>query len=134
MIRRRAAVAVGMLALAVVVPSAGPAAADSDACTHNWSGPKICIELKGHNDWLQVTGIWKNPPAGVKKRPIYMYLNGVKQDKYVKKTYAERSGKKHDGKDLRYSWYWSSYEYDQPICVEFKGSNRQACQTPWYKG
>ncbi|MGA4867164.1 hypothetical protein ACPB9J_31485 [Streptomyces lavendulocolor] len=37
------------LALACVIPSATPAAADTSACTHHWSGPQVCIRMEGRN-------------------------------------------------------------------------------------
>ncbi|MEV7817094.1 hypothetical protein AB0P05_41495 [Streptomyces flaveolus] len=51
-----------VLALAVVLPSAVPAAADTSACTPHWSGPQVCIRLagpqrreRGHGDLDQST-------------------------------------------------------------------------------
>ncbi|MFD9123428.1 hypothetical protein [Kitasatospora sp. NPDC059571] len=46
--------------------AAGPAGAagrrSSDSCTHNWSGPQVCIAIDGHDDFARrLTVTWTNP-------------------------------------------------------------------------
>ncbi|KUF17370.1 hypothetical protein AT728_16345 [Streptomyces silvensis] len=115
-----------MLAAASLVPSAGPAAADSSACTHHWSGPQICIRLEGRNQWNSVTGIWTNPPKRIKKRTVTLYLSGRRFNSAT----ARRVGK-----TLSYTWsHFNLGPTGTKACVKFAGSKRMACQTTSYSG
>ncbi|MFB7620234.1 hypothetical protein [Kitasatospora sp. NPDC056181] len=61
------AAALASAAAIVLLATAAPAGAaagrrSSDACTHNWSGPKVCIAIDGHDDWARrLTVTWTNP-------------------------------------------------------------------------
>ncbi|MFD9097800.1 hypothetical protein [Streptomyces collinus] len=114
------------LALAVVVPIAAPAAADTSACTHHWSGPQICIRLEGRNHWNSVTGIWANPPARAGMRKVRLFLNG---HRFGSAQTARRVG-------ATLSYHWSGFDTgtDTEVCVRFKGINRVACDTTKYIG
>ncbi|WP_405680831.1 hypothetical protein OG239_02905 [Streptomyces sp. NBC_00868] len=68
--------AAGALAAAFVLSAAGPAAADSSACTHHLSGPQVCVRLECNNFWNTPTAIWTNPPKSVKTRQVTLYVNG----------------------------------------------------------
>ncbi|MFI5643083.1 hypothetical protein [Kitasatospora sp. NPDC051705] len=63
------ACALATAAAAVLLATAAPAGAatgrrSSDACTHNWSGPQVCIAIDGHDDWARrLTVTWTNPGA-----------------------------------------------------------------------
>ncbi|WP_455359510.1 hypothetical protein [Streptomyces sp. SYSU K21746] len=114
-----------VLAAASVLPAAGPAAADSSACTHHFSGPQICIRLDGRNGWNSVTGIWTNPPKGTRSRQVSLYWNGEHFDTSV----ATRKGS-----TLSYTWAGMQTGTDTELCVRFKGSRRTACETTRYIG
>lgn len=113
------------LALPLTITTAEPAAADSSACTHHFSGPQICIRLQGRNDWNSVTGIWTNPPKHIKNRAVTLYWNG---DRFSTAT-ATRVGK-----TLSYTWTTLQTGTHATLCVKFKGSNRTACEKTKYIG
>jgi len=113
------------LAVSLVMTTAGPAAADSSSCTHHLSGPQICIRLEGHNHWNKITGIWTNPPKGVKSRTVTLYWNGKKH---------HTATARRVGKTLSYTWSSMDTGTDTKLCVKFKGSQRMACQTTKYVG
>lgn len=104
---------------------APPATADSSACTHHWSGPHICIRLKGHNGWNSAIGIWVNPPARVKARTVSLYGKGNLFDTAVAKRV---------GRTLSHTWSSMQTGTDTRLCVQFKGSKRMACETTRYTG
>ncbi|MGA4960343.1 hypothetical protein [Streptomyces lavendulocolor] len=114
------------LALACVIPSATPAAADTSACTHHWSGPQVCIRMEGRNGWNTVTAIWTNPPKSVKKRTVWLTQDG---DRVGKAQTARRKGK-----TLSYTWSGFEQGTDATMCVRFKGINRVACDKTKYIG
>lgn len=120
----RAGVAV-VLATASVLPAAGPAAADSSACTHHLSGPQICIRLDGRNGWNSVTGIWSNPPSEIRSREVSLYWDG----RHFNTSVATRKGS-----TLSYTWAGMQTGTDTELCVKFKGSRRMACETTRYIG
>ncbi|WP_428949850.1 hypothetical protein [Streptomyces sp. cg35] len=124
MIRTAAAVAAVMCAS--VITTASPAAADSSACTHHFSGPQVCIRLVGHNGGNSATGFWSNPPKSVKSRAVYLTLNGH--------NYGSPSTAKRVGKTISYTWSSFDMDTDTKVCVRFKGINRIACQATKYKG
>ncbi|WP_327425794.1 hypothetical protein [Streptomyces sp. NBC_01236] len=122
---RRTTIAAAVLALGGVVPTAGPAAADSSACTHHWSGPQNCVRLEGRNEWNAVIGIWTNPPKSITSRTVALCMNGHHFDTAT----ATRVGK-----TLSYHWAGMDTGTDTELCVRFKGSRRMACDTTKYIG
>ncbi|MFE2031879.1 hypothetical protein [Streptomyces scopuliridis] len=116
---RRSALTLALTGLAVSL-SATPAAADSNACTHHFSGPQICIRLEGQGGRNAVTGIWTNPPRDVTSRTVSLFRNG----QLIDTATATRSGKA-----LTHSWPAADAGTDTELCVKFRGSRRMACQT-----
>ncbi|MEE1801248.1 MULTISPECIES: hypothetical protein [unclassified Streptomyces] len=110
------------LALAgIAVPlTATPAAADSSACTHHFSGPQICIRLEGRGARNSVTGIWTNPPDDLASHPVSLLRDG----RLVDTATATRSGKA-----LTHTWPAGDTGSGTELCVQFRGSQRLACQT-----
>ena len=113
-------------ALACVITVASPAAADSSACTHHWSGPQICIRLEGHNGWNGVTAIWTNPPRTERARAVRLILDG---HQLFRTETARRVGQ-------TLSHHWRAFETatNTKVCVEFARIGRVACQTTRYTG
>ncbi|MER8071285.1 hypothetical protein ABTZ59_23620 [Streptomyces sp. NPDC094034] len=116
---RRSALTLALAGLAVSL-AATPAAADSSACTHHFSGPQICIRLEGQGGRNAVTGIWTNPPREVTSRAVSLFRNG----QLIDTATATRSGKA-----LTYRWPAEDAGTDTELCVKFRGSKRIACQT-----
>ncbi|WP_446041196.1 hypothetical protein [Streptomyces sp. SID1121] len=116
---RRTALTLALAGVAVSL-TATPAAADSSACTHHFSGPQICVRLDGRGATNAVTGIWTNPPAHVGSRAVSLYRNG----RLAGTATATRSGKV-----LMYTWPTHHTGRDTELCVKFRGSRRMACQT-----
>lgn len=114
------------LALCTVIPAATPAAADSNACTHHFSGPQICIRLEGRNSENSVTGFWANPPKSAKSRTVWLTVDGKQ---YGKKERATRVGE-------TLSYHWTSWDQgtDAKICVHFKDIDRVACERTKFTG
>jgi hypothetical protein len=108
------------LAGGALAAATAPAAADSSACTHDFSGPQICIRLDGQGATNAVTGIWTNPPAGVVSRSVSLYLRG----RLDSTATATRSGKA-----LTHTWPRRNLGRHTKVCVKFRGSARTACQT-----
>lgn len=117
---RRLIPAAAALAAALTLPTAAPAAADSSACTHHWSGPQVCIRLEGRNEWNSVTAIWTNPPRGVTTRKVRLYLDGH-QLGYTRT--ARRVG-------ATLSYHWSAFDTgtEVKVCVRFERIDRVACE------
>ncbi|MEV8395636.1 MULTISPECIES: hypothetical protein [unclassified Streptomyces] len=116
---RRSALTLALAGLAVSLATT-PAAADSSACTHHFSGPQICIRLEGQGGRNAVTGIWTNPPREVTSRAVSLFRNG----QLIDTATATRSGKA-----LTYTWPAEDAGTDTELCVKFRGSKRMACQT-----
>lgn len=112
-------------AAAVVIPSAGPAVADTSSCTHHWSGPQVCIRLEGRNAYNKVTGIWTNPPKSVKHRKVTLYWNG--------KVFGTKTAHRV-GRTVSYSWGTMDTGTHTKLCVKFAGSSRMACDTTKWIG
>ncbi|MFE3600365.1 hypothetical protein ACFXP3_28440 [Streptomyces sp. NPDC059096] len=113
--------ALPLLLAAVAVPlTATPAAADSSACTHHFSGPQICVRLEGRGARNSVTGIWTNPPDDLTAREVSLLRDGRLVDTAV----ATRSGKA-----LTHTWPAGDTGSGTELCVRFRGSQRMACQT-----
>ncbi|WP_329459207.1 hypothetical protein [Streptomyces sp. NBC_01497] len=100
--------------------TAVPATADSSACTHDFSGPQICVRLDGQGATNAVTGIWTNPPAGTTSRTVSLHLGG----RLVSTATATLSGKA-----LIHTWPTRNLGSGTRVCVTFRGSARAACQT-----
>lgn len=115
-----AAALVLAVAGAALSTAAAPAAADSSACTHDFSGPQICIRLEGQGSTNAVTGLWTNPPAGTALRAVSLYLDG----RLVSTATATRSGRA-----LSHTWPSRDTGSGTRVCVKFRGSARAACQT-----
>ncbi|MEW1720482.1 hypothetical protein [Streptomyces sp. NPDC093109] len=118
--RGRSALTLALTGLALSL-SAAPAAADSSACTHHFSGPQICIRLEGQGARNAVTGIWTNPPADLTTHEVSLHRGG----RLVSTATATRSGKA-----LTYTWPTGDTGTGTELCVKFRGSQRLACQTP----
>ncbi|MFG2531632.1 hypothetical protein [Streptomyces sp. NPDC048516] len=62
--------------VALATPTAAPAAhAPASGCTHNWSGPQVCIATTGESGNVYpgtITATWTNPPAGRNKATVYV--------------------------------------------------------------
>jgi hypothetical protein len=116
----RPAALVLALAGSSLAAAAVPAAADSSACTHDFSGPQICVRLDGQGATNSVTGIWTNPPPGTASRDVSLYLDG----RLVSTATATLSGKA-----LLHTWAASDLGSGTKVCVKFRGSARAACQT-----
>ncbi|MGW0210460.1 hypothetical protein ACWDZ8_33335 [Streptomyces sp. NPDC003233] len=114
------------MAMACVLPAAGPAAASTSACTHHWSGPQVCIRLNGRNAWNQVTAIWTNPPRAVKTKGVWLTLDG----KQLGRTETAR----RVGKTLSYTWSAFDTGTNTKVCVKFAKIDRVACDTTKYSG
>lgn len=100
--------------------TAAPAAADSSACTHDFSGPQICVQLRGSGGSNAVTALWTNPPDGLTSRGVTLYQDG----RQVGTGTATRSGRA-----LSHTWPTRDTGTDSRLCVKFRGSERMACQT-----
>ncbi|MFE3688178.1 hypothetical protein ACFXPM_33785 [Streptomyces sp. NPDC059095] len=114
------------MALACIIPLATPAAADSSACTHHWTGPQVCIRLEGRNHWNSVTGIWTNPPKTARQRDVTLTLNGWRL--------GSAQTARRVGGTLSYHWSGFDTGTDTKICVHFTGISRVACATTKYIG
>ncbi|MFD4865233.1 hypothetical protein [Streptomyces sp. NPDC058412] len=112
-----------VLAVASILSTAGPAAADSSSCTHHFSGPQICVRLEGSNVWNTPTAIWANPPKHVKTRQVSLYVNGKRYAFDKNPATATRVGK-----TLSYTWNHDRWDAESKICVRFKGIDRVACE------
>ncbi|MDX3853867.1 hypothetical protein [Streptomyces sp. AK02-01A] len=111
-----------VLALAGLAVSLGvtPAAADSAACTHHFSGPQICIRLEGSGGRNAVTGIWTNPPPRAAFRTVSLFRDGARVDT-ARATRSDRA--------LAHTWPRWDTGTGIELCVKFRGSRRTACQT-----
>lgn len=116
---RRAALALALSGVALSL-SAPPAAADSSACTHHFSGPQICVRLDGQGGRNAVTALWTNPPARLGSRLVSLSRNG----QVVSTVMATRAGKV-----LSHTWPPANTGSGTELCVRFRGSERVACQT-----
>lgn len=112
--------------MACIVPASAPASADSSACTHNWSGPQVCVRLEGRNGWNSVTAIWANPPKSVKKRAVRLTLDGHQLG-------GSQTARRVGG---TISYKWSGFEQGTGIkvCIHFTGIDRVACEETKYIG
>ncbi|PRH77202.1 hypothetical protein C6N75_21550 [Streptomyces solincola] len=112
--------------MAWVVSSATPAAADTSACTHHWSGPQVCIRMEGRNGWNKITAIWTNPPRAAKTRTVYLTQDG--------QQVGHQHTARRKGKTLSYTWSAFEQGTNAKMCVRFRGIDRVACDTTKYIG
>ncbi|MQS17619.1 hypothetical protein F7Q99_36890 [Streptomyces kaniharaensis] len=123
---RRAAAVSTALAL-TVLPTAAPAAAQtrsSDACTHHWSGPKICIEIYGSSIYMdRVVAKWTNPPRDLQGATAHLRegdreVIGTQQ---AHRVGGELVAEWHPGRSANLS--------SEKVCVTIDGGQgRWACQ------
>jgi hypothetical protein len=113
-------------AAAVLLTTATPAAAatrNSDACTHNWSGPQICISIEGESIRMhRVTATWTNP--GSRQSATAHLREGDRE--VIGTRQARRVGDK-----LVAEWHpgESANRSSERVCVTMDGAeNRWACQ------
>jgi hypothetical protein len=116
---RRTGLTLALAGLAVSM-TATPAAADSSACTHHFSGPQICIRLDGQGATNAVTGLWTNPPTDLGSRAVSLYRDG---------RIADTATATRSDRALAYTWPTHDTGTDTELCVKFRGSQRMACQT-----
>ncbi|MFJ9408807.1 hypothetical protein [Streptomyces sp. NPDC101393] len=101
---------------------AAPAAnAAASACSHNWSGPQVCIAISGPDGSSYpgtITATWTNPPKSRHKATAYISTYAAS----VKVT-AKRSGDAIKGS---YNSYGTNFS-NGALCARFKGSSVKAC-------
>ncbi|KOG49819.1 hypothetical protein [Streptomyces decoyicus] len=119
--RTRILTLAGAVALAGL--TAAPAAhAAASGCTHNWSGPQICIATtgeSGHTYPGTITATWTNPPKSRNKATVYLtnWSAGT-----IKMT-----AKRH-GDEIKGSWTPQGNPFKAgELCARFKGSSVKAC-------
>ncbi|MEU3987986.1 hypothetical protein OG301_20565 [Streptomyces platensis] len=117
----RALTVAGTIALSAVATTPAAHAAAS-SCTHDWSGPQICIETDGRDGTPQpgtVTATWTNPPKSRQSATVYLTTTDGGSSYSFK---AKRSGGQivgHTAPGLQPS--------GSTLCVRFKGSSHKAC-------
>ncbi len=122
-------VSVLALAVAAAIPTAAPAGAspgakplvkaDKSACTHDFSGPQVCIRMSGDAMYTRVTGFWSNPPKSVKSRKTWLTSDGSRTTEVETATRA--------GETISHSWGRGANYEGARVCVHFKGIDRAAC-------
>ncbi|MFC9240211.1 hypothetical protein ACFTZK_27725 [Streptomyces decoyicus] len=120
-VRARILTLAGAVALAGL--TAAPAAhAAASGCTHNWSGPQICIATTGESGSTYpgtITATWTNLPASRSKATAY-----------ITNWYAgthKMTAKRH-GDEIKASWTPQGNPFaDGKLCARFKGSSVKAC-------
>ncbi|MFE2379790.1 hypothetical protein [Streptomyces sp. NPDC059398] len=126
--RRLAAVAVtGAALLAGAVAMAPGAAAAASSCSHDWSGPQICISTTGRSGSTNpghVYASWTNPSKSRKSATVYLTEPGAAGHKgWTHKLTAHRQ---KNGQIVA-SYYPERQMYDGKLCARFKGSSHTAC-------
>ncbi|MFF4602628.1 hypothetical protein ACFY12_07715 [Streptomyces sp. NPDC001339] len=114
-----------MAAVLLSIATAEPAAADTSACTHHFSGPQVCIRLDGRNHLNSVTAVWTNPSRGTERRSVSLFMNG----RHFRTAQAHRVGN-----TLSYTWSTFDTGTDTKLCVKFARISRTACETTRYIG
>ncbi|MFD8705917.1 hypothetical protein ACFV1W_25480 [Kitasatospora sp. NPDC059648] len=124
---RRAAAASAALAL-LTLPAATPATAQtrsSDACTHHWSGPKVCIEIHGSSIYMdRVVATWTNPPKDLQSATAHL-REGDHETIGTQRAHRNGAG------ELVAEWHpgRSANMSSETVCVTIDGAqNRWACQ------
>ncbi|AZS73168.1 hypothetical protein DDE74_21400 [Streptomyces lydicus] len=115
----RALTVAGTIALSAVATTPAAHAAAS-ACTHDWSGPQICIKTDGQDGTPQpgtVTATWTNPPKSRKAATVYLY----QPDGFSYSFKAKRSGGQIVGHTV------PGLQSSGDLCVRFKGGSDKAC-------
>ncbi|WP_414506603.1 hypothetical protein [Streptomyces sp. NEAU-L66] len=114
----RALTVAGTIALSAVATTPAAHAAAS-ACTHDWSGPQICIETSGQDGFPNpgtVTATWTNPPKSRQSATVYITTPGVSYSFKAKRSGSEIVGRTAPG-----------LQGTGDLCVRFKGSSHKAC-------
>lgn len=110
----------GTIVLSAV--AATPAAhAAASSCTHDWSGPQICIKADGRDGTPNpgtVTASWTNPSKSRKSATVY--LSNSEGTSYSFK--AKRSGGQIVGHTVP-----GLQPSGSTLCVRFEGSSHKAC-------
>ncbi|MFF2751104.1 hypothetical protein ACFVVA_36910 [Kitasatospora sp. NPDC058048] len=124
-VRRGAAVVGAVLLVVVAAPPASAAVRSSDACTHHWSGPKVCIEIHGEGVILrEVVARWTNPPKGAQSATAHM-REGSEEYMGTQQAHREGDALVATWRPLRESANRSS----ETVCVTMDGAEgRWACQ------
>ncbi|WP_327703472.1 hypothetical protein [Streptomyces decoyicus] len=110
-------------AVALTGLTAAPAAhAAASGCTHNWSGPQICIATtgeSGHTYPGTITATWTNPPKSRSKATVYL-------TNWAAGTHT-MTAKRH-GDEIKGSWTPQGNPFKAgELCARFKGSSVKAC-------
>ncbi|UQA91389.1 hypothetical protein [Streptomyces halobius] len=107
--------------LAVSGIAAAPSAqAAASACSHDWSGPQICITTDGDSGSENpghVTTAWTNPPKSRKTATVYI----TQPDGFTYKIKAKRSGGQIIGHTV------PGAQRNGKLCARYKGSSHTAC-------
>ena len=113
-------VAGAVLAAGVVTTPAAHAAASS--CSHDWSGPQVCISTDGENGSGNpgtVTAAWTNPPKDRKAATVYI----SEPDGFKYAIKGHRSGGQIIASTV------PNRTLDGKLCARFKGMEDTACVT-----
>ncbi|MEU3565422.1 hypothetical protein [Kitasatospora sp. NPDC006786] len=123
---------VGAALLLASWPTSAPASAStrsSDACTHNWSGPKVCISIVGHDHFARsLRAVWKNPPGDVRQSRAIVHEGPEQREVHVR-VMGRRSGDEvvAEWRDLELA--------DGRVCVSFADTaGVWACQDSYATG
>ncbi|MGX1755803.1 hypothetical protein ACWIG5_02605 [Streptomyces lydicus] len=110
----------GTIALSAVATTPAAHAAAS-SCTHDWSGPQVCIKADGHDGTPNpgtVTASWTNPSKS--RKSATAYISNSEGMSYSFK--AKRSGGQIVGHTVP-----GLQPSGSTLCVRFKGSSHKAC-------
>ncbi|MGW7573039.1 hypothetical protein [Streptomyces sp. NPDC054765] len=114
----RALTVAGAVVLSGVATTPAAHAAAS-ACSHDWSGPQICLTTSGQSGSPNpgvVTTAWTNPPKSRKTATVYI---SAPQHHYT--ITAKRSGGQIIGRTV------PTNTGEGKLCVRYKGSSHTAC-------
>ncbi|WP_431676641.1 hypothetical protein [Kitasatospora sp. KL5] len=119
--------AIGSLVLVTATPAASAERRSSNACTHDWSGPQVCIEIEGHDDWASRLRVrWIDPPSGKDAAEAILHEGDEQREVHIRMP-GRRQGKEivAEWTDIRLSW--------GKVCGSFAGLNAWACQDVYGK-
>ncbi|MFF7459631.1 hypothetical protein [Kitasatospora sp. NPDC008115] len=112
----RQVVTVGASLLLLALPTAAPAAAQgrsSSACTHNWSGPQVCIAVDGwDNRARRLTARWTNPPGGRERATAIIHEGDEQREIHI------RAEGRRQGKEILAEWQHLELAWGK-LCVSF---------------
>jgi hypothetical protein len=96
-IRKAAAVVVALgslLAAATPATAASSRRSSGEACTHNWSGPQVCLQIDGHDAWAdRVTVTWTDPGSGVDSSIAMLHEGDEQREVHIRQEGHRRNGK-----------------------------------------